>query len=58
MWLTGGATITHRRAAATKSPLIVVDGYGLSVAAGEGCGQAGEQEIEEALQFGGAVLAG
>jgi hypothetical protein len=32
------------------------DGGGLSVAAGEGCGNAGEQQIEEAVQFGGAVV--
>ena len=41
MRLSGGATVTHRQAAA-----------------GEGCGHAGEQQIEEALQFGGAVVGG
>jgi hypothetical protein len=36
----------------------ISDGCGLSVAAGEGCGHAGEQQIEEAVQLGGAVVAG
>ena len=36
----------------------ISDGCGLSVAAGEGCGHAGEQQIEEAVQFGGAVVGG
>ena len=36
----------------------ISDGCGLSVAAGEGCGNAGEQQIEEAVQFGGAVVGG
>lgn len=41
-----------------RRTLIVVDGCELSVAAGEGCGNAGEQQIEEAVQFGGAVVGG
>lgn len=36
----------------------ISEGCGLSVAAGEGCGNAGEQQIEEAVQFGGAVVGG
>ena len=40
-------------------PFLVVVSVGwVSVGAGEGCGQAGEQQIEEAVEFGGAVVGG
>jgi hypothetical protein len=58
MWLSREATITSRRAAAATRSLIVVDGRGWPVAAGEGCGHAGEQQIEEAVQFGGDEVGG
>jgi hypothetical protein len=32
--------------------------YWLTVGVGKGCRQAGEQEIEEAVEFGGAVVGG
>ena len=37
---------------------VVSDAWGGFVGVGEGCGQAGEQQIEAAVEFGGAVVGG
>ena len=37
---------------------VVLVGWRWSVGSGEGCGQAGEQQIEAAVEFGGAVVGG
>ena len=39
-------------------PFLVVVSVGWVSVVGEGCGQAGEQQIEAAVEFGGAVVGG
>jgi len=43
---------------AHEAARVVSGGSGRSVGLREGCGQGGEQEIEAAVEFGGAVVGG
>jgi hypothetical protein len=43
---------------AEEAVRFVSDASGWFVGVGEGCGQAGQQQIEEAVEFGGAVVGG
>jgi len=53
-----GQVVSRSESLGRTNGACISDGGGLSAAAREGCGHAGEQQIEEAGQFGGAVVGG